>query len=48
MNKDGDIKNYINNLQENEISQIYNLPDEKLKQYKIRPQGAFPAVFLSL
>ena len=36
MNKDGDIKNYINNLQENEISQIYNLPDEKLKQYKIQ------------
>ena len=36
MDKVVDIKNYINNLSANEISQIYNLHDEKLRQYKIQ------------
>ena len=36
MDNDENEENYLNNLSENEISQIYNLPEDKLKQHKIQ------------
>ena len=36
MEKNEDIQLYIKNLQENEINQFYNLPNQKLKRHIIQ------------